>query len=215
MSDADLYVGREQTLVKHFILRHYLERFARIVGTFADAITYVDCFSGPWNVRSEELKDSSFSLALDELRKARESLSQRVRNLKLRCFFLEKNRAAYAKLERFVDQVTDAEIETRNCELEEAIGDIVKFVGRGGSKSFPFIFVDPTGWSGFAMSRIAPLLRLQPGEVLINFMTEHIRRFIESSDEATQASFVDLFGSEDFRTRLAGLVGQDREDAMV
>jgi hypothetical protein len=59
MSDKDLYVEREQTLVKHFILRKYLERFAHIVGTFADAITYVDCFSGPWNVRSEELKDSS------------------------------------------------------------------------------------------------------------------------------------------------------------
>jgi hypothetical protein len=76
MTDTDLYVGREQTLVKHFILRHYLERFAHIVGTHWDTITYVDCFSGPWNVRSEELKDSSFSLALDELRKARESLSQ-------------------------------------------------------------------------------------------------------------------------------------------
>ena len=28
MSDAELYIEREQTLVKHFILRKYLEGFA-------------------------------------------------------------------------------------------------------------------------------------------------------------------------------------------
>ena len=81
MSNETLYRGREQTLVKHFILRKYLERFARIVGTFADSITYVDCFSGPWNVRSEELKDSSFAIALEELRKAQATLSEGVSTL--------------------------------------------------------------------------------------------------------------------------------------
>jgi three-Cys-motif partner protein len=64
LSDSDLYAGREQTLVKHFILREYLQRFAIIVGHHCNTITYVDCFSGPWNVRSDDLSDSSFSIAL-------------------------------------------------------------------------------------------------------------------------------------------------------
>ncbi|GEM_PF-3928594 len=51
MSEDDLYVGREQTLVKHTILRAYLRRFAIIVGSWADSITYVHCFSGPWRER--------------------------------------------------------------------------------------------------------------------------------------------------------------------
>jgi hypothetical protein len=56
LSNDDLYIGREQTLVKHIILKHYLERFAIIVGWHWDTLTYVDCFSGPWNVQSDDLK---------------------------------------------------------------------------------------------------------------------------------------------------------------
>lgn len=215
MSDEDLYAGREQTLVKHFILQKYLSRFAHIVGTHKDVLTYVDCFSGPWNVRSENLADSSFAIALTELRKARDTHAQRGHSVKLRCFFLEKNRAAYAQLKQFADSVPDAKIETRNATLEESIPEIVDFVGRGGPKSFPFIFIDPTGWSGFAMETIGPLLRLNPGEVLINFMTGHIRRFLDSPQEQTQESFRRLFGSAGFREKVQGLAEQDREDAAV
>src|SRR5262249_20648574 len=99
MSEQDRYDGREQTLVKHFILRKYLERFAHIVGTFWESISYVDCFSGPWNVRSEDLKDSSFSIALTELGKARTTLAGRGRDVKIRCMFLEKQPDAYSRLD--------------------------------------------------------------------------------------------------------------------
>ncbi len=206
MSLGELYEGREQTLVKHFILQQYLERFAHIVGTHYDALTYVDCFSGPWNVRSDNLA---------ELRKARDTHAQRGRDVKLRCYFLEKNRAAYAKLKAFADSVTDAEIGTRNATLEESIPEIVDFVKRGGAKAFPFIFIDPTGWTGFAMDTITPLLRLNPGEVLINFMTGHIRRFLESPQKETQESFHRLFGSGTFRAKVQGLAQLDLEDAAV
>src|SRR6185295_7816228 len=48
-----------------------------------------------------------------------------------------------------------------------------------------------------------------------NFMTSHIRRFIESPQKLTQESFVKLFGSVEFKARLQGLAKQDREDAIV
>ena len=73
MADPATYIGREQTLIKHFILRKYLEPFAYIIGSSWDTITYVDCFAGPWNVRSGQLEDSSFHIALAQLRKARET----------------------------------------------------------------------------------------------------------------------------------------------
>ena len=160
-------------------------------------------------------RPSSFAIALKELRNARDSLASRGRNVQLRCFFLEKNRAAYAKLKEFADSVTDAKIETRNATLEESIPEIVDFVRRGGAKAFPFVFIDPTGWTGFEMETIAPLLRLNPGEVLINFMTGHIRRFLDSPQEETQESFRRLFGSGAFRAKVQGLARQDREDAAV
>lgn len=215
MGSADLYTGREQTLVKHFMLRQYLRDFAHKIGHGWDTIVYVDCFSGPWQARSEDFADTSFSVAIGELRDARETLARSGRRLNLRCFFVEENRSAYERLQQFASKVDDIEIETYNGTLEESVESIVRFVRRSRSRPFPFIFVDPTGWTGFALDVISPLLRLSPGEVLINFMTGHIRRFIDSPDEPTKESFERLFGTPDFRSALKGLVGQDREDAAV
>lgn len=215
MSDTDLYTGREQTLVKHFILRHYLARFAIIVGHRWDTITYVDCFSGPWNVQSDRFEDSSFAIALDQLRKAREVHLKKGRPLKLRCFFLEKKKSAFLKLKQFTETITDAEIEARNSALENSVPLIEDFVRKGGRRSFSFIFVDPTGWTGIALETIGPLLQVKPGEVLINFMTGHISRFLESPQTQTQDSFRRLFFSTEFREKLQGLAKRDREDAAV
>ena len=65
------------------------------------------------------------------------------------------------------------------------------------------------------MQNIAPLLKLDPGEVLINFITGHIKRFIESPQDETRESFTRLFGSPGFKSRIEGLARQDREDALV
>jgi three-Cys-motif partner protein len=216
LSIGDLYTRREQTLVKHIILKHCLERFAIIVGSHWPTLTYIDCFSGPWKVKSEKFEDSSFAIALEQLRKARDVHKKLTgKKLTLRCFFLEKNPSAYTKLKQFADQADGAEIDTKNKKLENAIQDILKFVQAGGPASFPFIFIDPKGWSGFALETITPLLRLNPGEVLITFMTEHIRRFIESPQKQTQESFIKLFGSSQFKDKLKGLEEKDREDAIV
>lgn len=220
MSEGDLYADREQTLVKHFILEHYLELFAHIVGSAWDALTYIDCFAGPWNARSARLEDSSFALALAQLRAARTNLADlklaRGRPpLELRCFFLEKDAAAFAKLREFANNVQDAEIATKHGTLEESVDEIVAFVAKRQNVAFPFVFVDPTGWTGFRLDVIEPLLKLRPGEVLVNFMTKDVVRFVETPNAAIRKSFDGLFGPIDYRDRIEGLVGQDREDELV
>ena len=215
MEVGDPYIGREQTLVKHFILRSYLSRFAPIVFKNWNSITYVDCFSGPWNAHTNDLSDTSFAIALEELRKARDRYRVSGREVEIRCFFLERDREAYAKLKTFADGVTDARIETKNAILEGSVEAIADFVRRGGRQTFPFTFIDPTGWTGFAMDTITPLLRMDPGEVLINLMTKDVRRFIESPEEETQASFDELFGRTGVKQRVAGLRGLERDDAVV
>jgi three-Cys-motif partner protein len=212
MNGDNLYDGREQTLVKHFILRHYLLRLALIVGPWSKAINYIDCFSGPWNVRGDNYEDSSFGIAITELRKAREKLAERSINLGLRCFFLEQEPAAYTKLAAFAQTVGDISVETKNKRLEDAIGDILSFHRRAGT-GFPFVLIDPTGWTGFPLDIIRPLLQLKPGEVLINYMTWHARRFIETDQE--RENFDALYGDTDWRAELAGLSGDERDDAMV
>lgn len=221
MIDFELYRGREQTGVKHFILAEYLQRFGPIIGSWCSTITYVDCFSGPWQEQSEEFKDTSFSIALEELRKARDT-TQRVfgRTLALRAFFIEEDHERYKKLRGFAEQVsrTDVEIETRNDELENCIHDIVAFVRSVQRKNFPFLFIDPTGWTGFGLDTIAPLLKLDPGEVLINFMTGHIRRLVEHPDESQQEGFESLYGKKrcaEVLERVRGKSGPEREDILV
>lgn len=213
--EPNLYIGREQTLVKHLILKKYLERLAHIIGSHWSTLTYVDCFSGPWNVRSNDLKDSSFAIALNELRKARDTHAARDKALALRCLFLEKDPDAFTRLREFADAVEDAEVVALNLQLEEAVPDIVQFVRKGGSNSFAFVFIDPTGWTGFALDVIKPILRINPGEVLINFMSGDIRRFVTSPDQQTELSFLRLFGSKGFKEVVEGLSGLDREDALV
>ncbi|HEY7090951.1 MAG TPA: three-Cys-motif partner protein TcmP [Tepidisphaeraceae bacterium] len=210
------YEGREQSRAKHEILRGYLGRFAHIIGTWKSTITYVDCFSGPWDVQNTDLSDSSFAIAVEELRKARETLKQRNRDLKLRCFFLEERKSSYARLAAYAAGISDLEIETKNARLEHAVTEILKFVDAGGARSFPFFLIDPTGWTGFELDVIQPLLQRKPGEVVVNFMTSFIRRFINWDEPENQAAFDRTFGKfRPKREELFGVTQEDLDDVLV
>ncbi|HKO00759.1 MAG TPA: three-Cys-motif partner protein TcmP [Thermoanaerobaculia bacterium] len=213
MSDLASYAGREQTYLKHFVLGKYLERLALIVGPTYRTITYVDCFSGPWESRDPNYEDTSFVVALKALRSARAQLALRGISINIRCFFLEKNVARFRNLATFVDAINDVEIRRENKDFVEAIDDILQFVRAGGSDNFTFTFIDPTGWSGFPLQVITPLLKVR-GEVLINFMTEHIRRFAGADDVEIEASFRGLYDG-DVKAELAGLASQQREERLV
>lgn len=215
MTESELYQGREQTLIKHFIFEKYLQRFAHIVGSRWSSITYVDCFSGPWNSRSQDFNDTSFVIALHELRNARETLAKKNKDLKIRCFFIEKDPLAYQQLKQFVEKIHDADIETFPGEFENAIREISKFIKQGGPSTFPFVFIDPTGWSGYPMRLLAPLMQFEHVELMINFQTYFISRFIESPNEVTRDEFAELFGSPEVKEKVEGLSRADREEVLV
>jgi three-Cys-motif partner protein len=215
-SDDGVYIGREQSQIKHLILEKYLERFAVIVGKSYEGIIYIDGFSGPWNVQSENLNDSSFSIALNQLRRARDAVGSAFKKtLQIKCIFLEKEAEPFARLKKFADEQKDVDITALNLGFEQAVPQLLEGIKAAGRGFFPFIFIDPTGWKGFAMEIIAPLLQVEPSEVLVNFMTGFILRFAEDSREGIEASFQELFGDAAFRDRLKGLEGRDREDALV
>jgi len=206
------YDGREQSYVKHYVLEQYLLRFGPIVGSWCNTINYIDSFAGPWENRHPEYRDTSFQIAVECLRGAREFVREKFgRDLRLRCLFLEKEKRKYPELLRYTQSLADIEATALNEEFETAVPAMLRFV-REVPDSFTFLFVDPKGWSGFAMESMAPLLRVRPGEVLINLMTGHIRRFLET--EKSAASFVKLFG-RDIRQQLKGLVGDEREEKAV
>jgi three-Cys-motif partner protein len=202
ISVTDPYLEREQTKAKHFILKRYLQALAFKVLRFYD-ITYVDGFSGPWETKTEDFVDTSFMIAISVLRDAQQTIqSQTGRRPKIRCFFSESNRQAYAKLTvaiaRFHKPEEDFEIRTYCGEFESAISEIQSFIGR----SFPLIFIDPTGWTGYSFGKIGSLFNRPKCEVLINFMYDFVNRAASMSDAKTIASLDPILGGAGWQERL-------------
>lgn len=214
---VDPYEGREQAWVKHEVLRRYLQRLAFKVGGFRPGTTlnYVDGFSGPWDAVAADDRDSSPSIAMSELAVARDDLARNGKSMTVRAMFVEKNAAAFARLKGLCASAPVKAVALQG-ELEDHIDRAVQFA-RQGTNPFAFVFIDPTGWTGFALPRIAPLLRVRPSEVLINFMWGHIGRFIDDEGSTVEGSFDDLLGEDTtrYRARWRHLSGLDREDEVV
>jgi three-Cys-motif partner protein len=203
------YKGREQTYLKHFFLERYLERVAYNIGSFANDFVYVDGFSGPWQSQDESLQDTSFMIAIGKLRTVQSGLSKVGRTPKIRCLFIEKDAVAYSALENAIKSVADIECKPLPGEFEALIPQIGKIVGR----AFSLVFIDPTGWTGFGLKRIEPLLRHHPGEVIVNFMFDHINRFLENPSPELSSSFDELFGGPGWESAVRAT--SRREEAII
>jgi three-Cys-motif partner protein len=203
---ADPYLNREQTKAKHFILRRYLQALVFKVLRYFD-VAYVDGFSGPWETKTEDFSDSSFRIAVDVLRDAQQVIfSQTGHRRKIRCFLSENNRDAYAKLATavvpFHNPTSGFEIKTFCGNFEDAIPEIERFIGN----SFPLVFIDPTGWTGYPLEKIKSLFDRPKCEVLVNFMYDFVNRAAGMADARTLESLDPILGGPAWETRLdAGL----------
>ena len=196
------YIDREQTQAKHFILRGYLQELAYKVLRGWD-IAYVDGFSGPWESKTADFSDTSFMIALGVLKEAQRIVHEQTRvRRKIRCFFSEKSAAAYqqmvAAVAPFHRPDEGFEVKTFHGEFVDAVGEIRTFIGN----AFPLIFIDPTGWTEYPFTKIAPLFAYAKCEVLINFMYGHISRFLTHPDEKIIASLDPILGGPGWQGRL-------------
>ena len=206
MKPSAYYRDREQTYLKHFFLEKYLERVAYNIGSFDNEFVYVDGFSGPWKSEGENFEDTSFKIAIEKLRQVREGIfTANGRRLAIRCVFVEKDVEAFRLLQTTTEGITDLDVSVLHSDFESAIPDILKLIG----SAFSLVFIDPTGWTGFGLNTIAPVLRHR-GEVLVNFMFDHINRFVDTP--TPEASFGDLFGGTNWES-IGGAA--DREAAIV
>ena len=206
--NATFYAGREQTLIKHKLLERYLSAAVPILGSWADDLYYVDCLAGPWENVDPALSDTSFSIATEVLRRTKPLLRSRGHNPSMRALLIERDTEAFVSLSSFANAVDDIDIQARNWDFAKNVDKIVQSVGKR-KRSFPFFFIDPTGWECAAIPVIKPLLQVEPGEVLINLMTSWISRFLSDSTKP----FSNLLGP-DFEKTIE-LSGDEREDAIV
>lgn len=206
--EPNFYRDREQTGVKHRFVERYLQAAVRILGSWADDLVYVDCCAGPWNAVGHKLEDTSFGCAIDVLTKAQSDLHLRQRAPSLRALLIEKEHDSFVQLDTFAKAQQGIEVSAKNWDFAEHTSDIVRYVTQK-PKSFSFVLIDPTGWEAACLDKIAPLLRLQPGEVMINLMTSWITRFLDDESKP----FGRLLGPD--VTALRQLDGEEREEAIV
>ena len=206
------YRRRAQSFVKHEVLRTYLERAAMIILSRYPDFVFVDGFSGPWQNAKEDLSDTSFGISLAQLRAAREAWADNNRSRQVRCVFVEKRRAAFDRLAAASAAAADVPITPLHGKLEDHIPRILQGVG----SSFALFFLDPTGWN-YDLRNLAPLLTHRPGEVLVNFMYEHFRRFIEDKRPEIRDSQDRALGGPEWRPKYAALLeqGVSKETAVL
>lgn len=209
----EAYRGRAQSFVKHEVLRHYLDRASMTLLSAWEDFVFIDGFSGPWKNASDDYSDTSFGIAIDRLRRARSNWQANGKSPNVRCVFVERRAAAFNKLQAAATAVTDMKCTPLHGQLEDHIGRIGDVAG---NKAFTLTFVDPTGWS-FDLQKLAPLLQRKPGEVLVNFMYEHFRRFIDDQRPDIRASQDRAFGGPGWRDRYTALLSQGvgKEEAVL
>ena len=184
----DAYVGREQALIKHTILKEYLGKLTNILAVNQPVFefTYVDCFAGPWQANESEMASTSIAISLQVLQLCKQAVERRPgRRAVIRALYVEESKDAYSALKKYLDENTPSGIETDSIhgEFVESRQKILDWVGLRGNA---FFFIDPKGWTEVKVNTLAPLLARPRSEFVINFMYEFVRRTLGMDKKASE-----------------------------
>lgn len=214
MPELEHYRGREQGYIKHALIERYLQRFTIKIGSKWDEIIYLDAFAGPWGAKSDDLSDTSFGIALDQIKNGIEVLQKtHGRSPRVRAYLIEKDIKAFGRLDAFVKERSNANFEVKclHGEFEEQVPALSGMTQ--SDRSFLFSLIDPKGWTGLSMAVIAPLIRRRSSEVLVNVMSSFVYRFADF--DHCGDSYDDFFGRKGVREIIACAEAQDRQDVVV
>lgn len=210
----EFYEGREQALIKHTLLKIYLEKLVLIIGMSAKQarrveICYVDCFAGPWGSADNTLEGTSISLSLNTLESCKRKLASLGVDAHMRALYIEKDPEAFQRLSTFLKYHASAAVE-HDCRPGDFVDLRAEILNWCGTESFVFFFVDPKGWKDILIDTMRPLLTRPRSEFLINFAYNFINR--TASMKEWQDAMVLLLGQS---VDLTGRSPSEREEALV
>ncbi|MBI5461312.1 MAG: three-Cys-motif partner protein TcmP [Gammaproteobacteria bacterium] len=218
MEIDEAYKGREHSLIKHELLKGYLEKLLSIIGVSGGSreIVYVDCFAGPWGTDSESLAGTSIAISLDIISHVREMLANKhgMTGVRFKAIYVEKSKRSHKRLTTYLsgncpDGITCHALQGDYADLQDEILQLC------GDNSFAFFFVDPKGWTDVSVNKLSKLLRRPRSEFLINFMYDFLNRAIGMPDfrHQVQKSLGEL--TEGDLQRLSAMSAKDRGEAVV
>jgi three-Cys-motif partner protein len=208
------YEGREQALVKHTLLKSYLEKLVLIIGAGARSsgrveICYVDCFAGPWGAPTDDLDGTSIALSLKTLEECRRQLAKLGVTATVRALYIEKNADAFGRLSGFLHQSAPKTVQ-HHCLHGDFVDLRSQILEWCSSTGFTFFFIDPKGWKDIGVETLRPLLLRPRSEFLINFAYNFINRTASMAE--WQDAMLKLLGGS---VELNGLRPAEREEALV
>jgi three-Cys-motif partner protein len=192
------YIGREHSYVKRVFLESYLEALVHKTASIYSHIMYVDGFAGPWQSANEKFEDTSFGIALNALRQAKESWKKKRRDVRMSAFLVERDPTAYQKLARIPSRYPDVTIKTYNNNFLAALSTILNEIPWD---SFLFVLIDPKGWR-IPLRALEALLARPNSEIIFNFMFDFINRAASIRDVAVTTGLDELIPYGDWRSKL-------------
>jgi three-Cys-motif partner protein len=214
------YAGREQAYVKHVFLERYLEALVFKTASAYNHIVYVDGFAGPWQSANERFEDTSFGIALNALRRAKETWKNNRRAVKMTALLVEQDAKAYERLVTITTRYPDVTVKTYPADFIRAVPSLLKDIP---ADAFAFFLIDPKGWR-IPLAQLRPLLARLKSEVIFNFMFEFINRAASMSEPVTINGLDELMPHDNWRQRLKeaeenagcyGLTPDQRKEILV
>jgi three-Cys-motif partner protein len=206
------------TEAKHKILRYYLGAWFAIMaeGSPERRFVFLDGFAG--RGRYNDGQPGSPLIALEVL--LDHPLFERWSQKDFTFIFVEPDNGNFdnlcAELEGFWSdrggQPSNVRVLTLPQTFEDAAEGILESLG-GKSLAPTFAFVDPFGWKGLPLDVISRLLAYDKCEVFVNFMIDHVNRFVEVGD--VQSSIQELFGTTAEHLPPEDVRGDDRRDFLI
>lgn len=211
------YEGREHSLIKHELLKGYLEVLLYIVGlSGVKEFSYVDCFAGPWGDESDSLSGTSIAISLDILAKVQKTLAgvHNIHGTKFRAIYVEENKKRHKRLTEYLQNNCPDGIEWYALHGDYS-GKHDEILQLCGGNSFAFFFIDPKGWLDVGIPKLTKLLRRPKSEFLITFMYDFLNRAIGMADFRSQVSQMLGNLTEQNYREMDGLSAQERADWVV
>src|ERR1700749_967930 len=134
------YSGREQSYVKHVFLENYLEALAHKIASAYPHIVYVDGFAGPWQSANEQFEDTSFGIALNALRRAKQTWQGSGRTVQMTALLVERDAKACVQLAKIPARYPDISVMTYPKDFMSVVRALLKEIPLD---AFAFFLIAP------------------------------------------------------------------------
>lgn len=194
---------RDQTRVKHEVLRKYVPAFFHVLKSYHKNLVYIDGFAGrgTYDITEDATVDGSPLHALKVISENSE-LSDKVTTI-----FIETDRENYERLDSEIKRFrkSNSQIRKPQCHcgtFSDCINNLLDEINEDDADLAPcFVFVDPCGIEGASMKAITRVLEYDRCEAFIFFNLDGVRR-VCGLDNVSE-TLVELYGTAERAFKLS------------